>query len=176
MSRRAGGRPRRGLAFLALRLALAQADDRHQAGRGGGARLRGDGGVGLVMRGAALRMADDDIRTTEVGQHGRGDVAGVRALGLAVAILAADRDRRAGERLAERSDQGRGRADEHVARRGFAADMNQQRRREALRLDPAAVHLPVAGDQLLRHPCLPCCSGRDHNARDCRLRPSIRRL
>ena len=54
-------------------------------------------GIGLAQALPALGMADDDRRRPGVRQHRRADRAGESALGLLVAVLAADDDAGAGE-------------------------------------------------------------------------------
>src|SRR3546814_48602 len=92
---------RQGLLGVALLLGLADADDGHQPGAerrlGLGAHLR----IGLVVVGAPLGMADDDVAAADVAQHPRGGVAGVRARPGAVAVLAAEGDARSEEHTSE---------------------------------------------------------------------------
>ena len=101
-------------AGVALGLGLADADDGEEAGAPGGGGLGGDERVGLAVVGAALGVADDDRHGAGVGEHLGGDVAGVGARGLRVAVLAAEREGAAGEA----GEQRRGRADQDVAARG----------------------------------------------------------
>ena len=67
------------LAGIALRLRLADADDRGQPGAAGGFRLGAHHRVGLAVVGAPLGMADDDRRRAGIRQHFRRNVAGMRA-------------------------------------------------------------------------------------------------
>ncbi len=64
-------------------------------GAPGGLRLGADLGVGFLVQGAPLGMADDHGAGAGVLEHLGGDVAGEGAGGFGMAILAADRDRRA---------------------------------------------------------------------------------
>ena len=105
-------------------------------------------GVGLAMVGAALGMADDHVAGAGIAQHLGGDVAGMGAARLGVAVLAAHQHAAALHRLGDRHHQGRGRADQHLAvgPAGLlhaVGDALRQRQRIGLQ----AVHLPVAGNQ-----------------------------
>ena len=104
-----------GLAAAPLRLGLADAEDGEEPGPPGGLGLGADLGVGFLVVGAALGMADDDQRAAGVGDHLGRDVAGMGAGFVGVAVLPADLHRRAGDRGDSRGDQRRRRADRHVA-------------------------------------------------------------
>src|SRR3546814_17510651 len=64
---------------------------------------------------APLGVADDDVGAADVAQHRRRGVAGMRAGGGAVAVLPADGDAAAGERLGHQSEVGKRWADQQVA-------------------------------------------------------------
>ena len=72
-----------------------------------------------MVVGAALGMADDDGGGAGIGQHLGGDVAGVGAGRLGVAILAADGDGRAARGFGKAREQSRRRAHHQV---GLAGD------------------------------------------------------
>lgn len=142
-------------ALLALLHGLADADDAAETRAAGTQSLGVDAVVGLVMVGAPLGMADDDVGCAEIGEHLRRDRAGEGAVRPGVQVLAADGDGRALHRLDAGRDQRRGRADQDV-------DVGEQLGRQPVpdRLDGGdrraqAVHLPVAGNQwtssLARH-------------------------
>src|SRR3546814_16209879 len=63
---------------------------------------------------APLGVADDDVGAADVAQHRRRGVAGMRAGGGAVAVLPADGDAAAGERLGHQSEVGKRWADQQV--------------------------------------------------------------
>ena len=81
------------------------------------------------MVGAALGMAEDHPGRAGIAQHGGRDVAGMRAAGGGVAVLPADRDRRAGQRVGDRAQHGGRRADQQIAGqpRGAVGDGPRQR-------------------------------------------------
>ena len=54
--------------------------------------LGGDDGVGLAVVGAPFRMADDHGLGAGIGQHLGGDIAGMGAVMVRVAILGAEQD------------------------------------------------------------------------------------
>ena len=128
----------------ALLLDFADAQYGLQARGESGLGLGADDRVALMMVGAALGMADDDQLRARLDEHRSGDVAGMGAARLRVAILGADRQA-AGTRHGER-DQRKRRADGdvHSGRLprggGDGGEFGQSR--------AAAVHLPVAGDEL----------------------------
>ena len=134
-------------ALLALLHRLADADDAAQTGPAGAQCLGVDAVIGLVMVGAPLGMADDDVGRAEIGEHLRRDGSGESAARAGMQVLAADGDGRTVDGGHAGGDQRRGRADQHV-------DLVRERGREAVadRLDDRnrgaqAVHLPVAGNQ-----------------------------
>ena len=86
---RAGRRPPRSGARLALGELLADAQDRPQAGVHRPAELASDQRVGLAGVAAPLRVADDHP-VGQADQHRRADLAGVGALQLVMDVLGAD--------------------------------------------------------------------------------------
>ena len=98
-----------GLAFFALALGLADAEDGAQAGGKGGLQLLVHRLVGLAEVGAALGVADDD-ELDEALEHGRADFAGVGALRLPVQVLRADLDGAALQRVGDEGEEGERRA------------------------------------------------------------------
>ena len=100
--------------------------------------------IALVMVGAPLGMTDDDGAGAGIGQLLGRDIAGMGAGGLRVAILRADRHRRAARGGGELGEQGRRRAHHQVALAGGAAgdDLGE------LGLGGGKpVHLPIARHQ-----------------------------
>ena len=81
-----------GHAQLPLLQALAHADDGVQPRLQGGMHLLVDGEIGLIVVLAALGVADHHILDAQLLQHLRGDLTGVGAVGLIVAVLRADGD------------------------------------------------------------------------------------
>jgi hypothetical protein len=136
-----------GAAGVALRLGLADAHDGEQPGAPGGAGLGQNQRIVLAMIGAALRMADDHGHGAGFAQHLGRDVAGMRALRLGVAVLAAHRDAVSGERR----DQGRGRADDDL---GCGVGIGVADRRDQRGRVAGPVHLPVACHKHAPHLCL----------------------
>ena len=136
---------------LALGPGLADADDRDKPGAPRRPRLRLHLRVGLAAGMPALGMPDNRVAASGVLQHLGADAAGERARRLRMAILAAERDAAAGERLADRAEQCEGRTDEQVAAMqilGLAGarplgDLAGQR----APVGAQQVHLPVAGDK-----------------------------
>ena len=129
-------------------LRLADADDGDEPGAPRGFRLGAHDGVGLAVVGAALGMADDDMRGAGVLQHLGRDVAGMRAAFLGVAVLAAGLDRRA-------ATGSRRPASSSVAGTQISASVSASRPlmkpwpigAQLVERGAGAVHLPVAGDQ-----------------------------
>ncbi len=80
-------------------------------------------------------------------QHLGADAAGEGALGLGVAILPAERDTAARERLAERRDQGRRRTHQQVAGVPLPRPLGDVAR-QGKTVGAQPVHLPVAGDEV----------------------------
>src|SRR5580704_14498500 len=133
-------------ASLALEAGLANTDDRNEPGAPAGYGLDVDLGIGFAAGMAALRMADDYMAAAGVLQHLGADAAGEGALGLGVAILAAEHDAAARERLADRRNQRRRRAHEQVAGVRLRRPLGDAARQgETVGAQP--VHLPVAGDK-----------------------------
>ena len=137
------------LAAVALRLGLAHADDGGQARLVRGLRLGGDGGVILGMVGAAFGMAHDHVFRARVGQLRGGEVAGMRAVRVGMAVLSADRHRLARDPRDHGVDQRRGRADQDLA-----VAILTQKRVEFGQRRQRSVHLPVAGGKLAHGPSL----------------------
>ena len=110
--------------------------------------------VGLAVVLAPLRMADDRVAHAEVLQHRRRLLAGEGALRLRRDVLRAQRDRRARHQRLHLRQVRRRHAHRDVARR--RAHARQQGLQQRLVGSQAAVHLPVACDQLLlgRHVCV----------------------
>ncbi len=94
-------------------------------------------------------MGEDHQLRPRVCQHLGGDLAGEGARGLDVAVLPADLDGRALQRLDHRRDQGRRRTDRHPVRTGLAGQGPRHRHR-LLQRGGEPVHLPITGDQLAR--------------------------
>jgi hypothetical protein len=138
-------------AGLPLRLGLANADNGNQAGAERRLRLGAHQVIGFAVIAAPLGMADDDVAAADVGQHGRADIAGVRALLGRVAVLRAQAHRAAGERLGHRQQQLERRADQEVARRGLVRQAGDEVAGQAASRAQQAVHLPVARDQFSPH-------------------------
>ncbi|MNY29463.1 hypothetical protein D3C86_1635060 [compost metagenome] len=138
-----------GLPGFALGERLAYADHGHDAKFQGPQRLGRHGGVGFAVIGAALGMADQCVAHTKLGQHRGSHLAREGTTCLSRHILGTPGHLRARQqRLAL------GKIGERCA--------NSQRRAGRSRLDTveqrriggqAAVHLPVADDQLLSHKC-----------------------
>jgi hypothetical protein len=141
-----------GLLAFALVLGFADADDGGEPRAPGSAGLAVHLDIGLEMVLPALGMADDDGDRAGVGEHLGGKIAGEGAGRLGMAILRADRDRRALHQAGERRQQRRRRTHHQVGvRRGFrsaAHDLGQLGRRAA-----QPVHFPVAGHQGARGIC-----------------------
>src|SRR5581483_1235128 len=140
-----------GVPFLA---GLAQAEDRPQAVASGGLELARHDAVALVVVLPPLAVTDQHPRAAGVAELRAGDVAGVRALVVAVEVLAAEADARARERLGDRGQERERREDGDVAggrhlggRRaggtGALAETGPQRGAEGARLARQQVHLPV---------------------------------
>ena len=125
---------------------FAHADDCDEAGAMCRQTLGADNGVILAVIGAAFGMPDDHRTGARIFQHFSGNIAGMGAVGLRVAVLAADTDARPANCARKPSDQRRRWADQDIGlvrprrdalRHGFGLG---QRRRHA-------VHLPVSGHQ-----------------------------
>src|SRR5262249_47349275 len=124
------------------------ADNRDEPGAPCRQRLRPDIRIGLAAGVAALGMADDRVAAAGILQHLGADTAGKRPLRLAVAILGAERDRAAAERLTNRREQRRRRTDQEFAPMRLAGPGRDiARQRDTIGAQP--VHLPVAGDKPL---------------------------
>ena len=103
-----------GLAGVALGLGLADADDGKEPGPPDRLGLGANIGIVLAVIGAALRVPDDNGAGAGIGQHLGGDVAGVGAGDLRVAVLGANRDPGARRRRSSGLDNGRRRANHDV--------------------------------------------------------------
>ena len=79
------------LAGFTLGALFADTDNGGQPRAPGRLRFRPHLRIGLVMVGAPFGMADDDRARSGIGQHLRGNVAGVGARRLGVTVLSADR-------------------------------------------------------------------------------------
>ena len=137
------------LAALALFQRFTDADDGFQACALHALGLLRHCFISLAVVGAAFGMAQDHMARAHVLQLRSGDVAGVRARGLGMAILPAGRDALGRHGL----DQHRGRADQHVA----AGLGPGQKLVDLGQGGQGSVHLPVAGGKFARgHQPLPC--------------------
>ena len=92
-------------------------------------------------------MADDRMAATGILQHLGADTAGEGALRLGMAILSAQRNIAAGERLADRGEQCRRRADQELAAMRLPGPRQRHSRASARAVGAQPVHLPVAGDK-----------------------------
>src|SRR5207253_3700607 len=104
--------------------------------------------IGIVFAAsvAALGMAGDSVAAARIFQHLRADIAGEGALGLGMAILAAERDAAAGKHLADRDEQCRWRTDQQLAAmRLTSAFRDPTRQRQTV--GAQSVHLPIARDK-----------------------------
>ena len=99
----------------------------------------------LSEEGTALRVADDDV-VAEAGEHGRGDFAGVCALGLGVEVLGAELECRAGYLAADCREGYEGRAEEDF-NAGRAVQVRGEGVGEGAGLCEGGVHFPVASDE-----------------------------
>ena len=93
-------------------------------------------------------MADDHVGRPAVAQHLGGDLTGMGAAWLGMAVLTADQNAASFHRLGDRQDQRRRRTDQHLA---VAPACLSHAVRDGLGqrqgIGPETVHLPVAGDQ-----------------------------
>ncbi len=146
-----------GHAQLTLLQALAHADDGVQAGLQGGVDLLVDGEVGLVVVLTALRVADDDVLHAQLLEHLGGNLAGVGAVGLIVAVLSADGDAAVLEQTHSGGNVHVGHAENDLAPLGLA-QLGLDVLGEGLGLGQGLVHLPVAGDDGLAVAAVHCSS------------------
>ena len=130
---------------LPLLQALAHADDGIEPGLQGGVDLLVDRDVGLVVVLAALGVADDDVLHAGLLEHLCGDLAGVGAVGLVVAVLRADGDAAVLEQADGRGDVHKGHAEHHLAPLG-PADEGLDLLGKGPGLGDGLVHLPVSGN------------------------------
>ena len=104
--------------------------------------------IGFAVVGAALGMADDDGGGAGIRQHFGGNIAGMGAGRLGMAILRADREAVLNRApFGEGGNQRRRRADQQI---GLCRDSSARRRSSASSSASRglqAVHLPVAGNQ-----------------------------
>ncbi len=103
-----------GVAGLALLLGLADAQDRHEAGRERRRDLQLERPVGLAEQLAPLGVAEDHAVDADLDQHRRRHLAGERALGRLVHVLRVDLDPRAARRVDHRLQRRERRADRDV--------------------------------------------------------------
>src|SRR5215470_7160473 len=141
---------REGQPLPALVGGLADAEYRGEVVRKDRAYLQLDLLVRLAHLLAPLGMTGEDPLAPELGEHGHGDLAGVRAGRLRMTVLSAELDRRAGENFGHRRERGERRAhgDLHAAR-ALEALPHPGRERPGFR--DGAVHLPVADDERCSH-------------------------
>ena len=92
-------------------LGLTDADNRSESGLGRRDCLLPHQFVGFIMILPPLRMAQDDPTGTGVAEHGRADVAGMRALRRLVAVLSPQAHARSGQDLANVMQMDGGRTD-----------------------------------------------------------------
>ncbi len=135
-------------AFVALGERLAHAQDRrhprlqHRIGLGLHDRVR------LGMLRTTFRVADDDEAAAEILQHVGRNVPGEGAGRFGVAVLRAQPNAAARQRLRDGCQIGIGRADEHVGgRRRQGAHEGLHRAGKLGRVGKPTVHLPVSGNQ-----------------------------
>ena len=132
---------------FALLQRLADAQDRREPAAARGGELRRHLRVGLAVELAPLRMADDRVAAAELREHRRRHFAGVRALRVLADVLRAPGDRGC-RAAASQPARGTDRADTPrtstvLLRSSCPASASSKRAVGR----PAAVHLPVAGDQ-----------------------------
>src|SRR5215831_752456 len=141
---------REGQPLPALLGGLADAEYRGEVVRKDRAYLQLDLLVRLAHLLAPLGMTGEDPLAPKLGEHGHGDLAGVRASRLRMTVLSAELDRRAGENFGHRRERGERRAhgDLHAAR-ALEALPHPGRERPGFR--DGAVHLPVADDERCSH-------------------------
>jgi len=97
--------------------------------------------------GAPLGVADNDILGAGIGQHTGGDVAGMGAGCVGVAILPAGQNAAGCALTRYRCEDGRGRTNHHNGARRFAGDEHVGQCRQFVQGRPQAVHFPVPCDQ-----------------------------
>ena len=138
------GDPLLGDALLALLKALADAHNGNQAVFQRGQDFR----VHILVRlahGAALRVAEDDVLTARVHEHVCGDLAGIGAGSVGVAVLRANADSRLAHRAHSGGDAHGRHAQRHIAPAALGHD-SLELVHELLRLRRCLIHLPVASD------------------------------
>ena len=132
---------------LALIRGLANADDGNEIGLMGGHGLGAHQMIRLCMVGAALGMADDDMGAEAVGDHLGGNIAGMRAGGVLVAILRADHQRAVIAQRRCHVEQCRGRADQRIHLFRQCALDALCHGLDLIERGTGAVHLPVSGNK-----------------------------
>jgi hypothetical protein len=133
-----------------LRQGFADAHDRRELHALGRAHLTRDQPIVLAMHGPTLGMADDDVPTAQFLQHRRGDFARERATLVLAHVLSPPGDRTAGKKRLSLGEEGI--RDEHRARTcPICGKPAFERAEQRFVLGQAAVHLPVAGDELAAH-------------------------
>ena len=107
-----------------------------------------DGDVGLVVVLAALGVANDDVLHAHLLEHLGGDLAGVGAGGLIVAVLGADGHPAVLEEADGGGDVHKGHAEYHVAPLALGQD-GLELLGVGLGLGEGLIHFPVAGNDRL---------------------------
>ena len=133
---------------------LANADDRFQSGPMGRPGLGGDDGVALAVVGATFRMADDHRLGAGICQHLGGDVSGMGAVIVRVAILGAEQNGASGQHHGGLKEQRRRRTDQDIGVGPRAFRQTIEQRPDLGEIRAQAMHLPIAGDE--RPDCTHC--------------------
>ena len=138
----------------------ADADHRRQSGRERERRLPGDRGIVLTVQRAPLGVADQHEGAARVGEHARRHLAGVRTVVPgARTVLAAEKDRNAGDRRTRVREVNEGRTYTDVDPRQPARPLAHPGD-ERPRVLAGAVHLPVSGNERTTHPVSPATTAR----------------
>ena len=124
-------------------LGLAHANHRDQAGRHCRFGLGADAVAGFPIRHAAFGMAQNNVRSAGILQHGGGDIPGMGALGGLMAILPAQ-CHHPGASLGQGGDQRGGGADQHFGLQPSRPGGNGPG--QSLGLGGQPMHFPIAGD------------------------------
>jgi hypothetical protein len=131
---------------IALSTCLADADDGEKPGAPRCKRLGAHLRVGLMMILPPLGVTDDNRGRAGIGEHFRGDVAGMGSGGLGVAILPADGDPGSPRLSGEAGNEQKRRADQDVdVLRQLGGSGNDPV--QGGRGGGEAVHLPIAGNE-----------------------------
>jgi hypothetical protein len=138
-----------GGARVPLGLGLAHADDRQQPGGDGGIHLGPNHRTGFMVPLPPLRVAQDHGGAPRIRQHRRRYIAGERTCRLRMAILGAEHHRAAAQRRRHDRERRERRTDHEFAVQAAGACPDSVG--QHARLVPAAIHLPVAGNQLHVH-------------------------